>query len=86
MPYTLNSSEIVQYVTKTRHSQACNPENNSVIVYEQTTLEQDKNPLILSSPMSQPTHKDHFKTLQSNNSYHSYHSPILTPKAIAFQQ
>jgi len=36
--------------------------------------------------MPQPTHKSHFKTLRSNNSYHPYHPPILTPQSIAFRQ
>ena len=63
MPYTLNSSETVRYATTIRHSQARNPEDKDVIVYEQITKEQDKNPSFLSFPMSQPTHKSHFKTL-----------------------
>ena len=62
------------------------PKTKDVIVYEQTTLEQDKNPLFLSSLMPQPTHKSHFKTPRSNNNYHPYHPPILTPNTIAFQQ
>ena len=36
--------------------------------------------------MTQPTHKSHFKTLRSNNNYHPYHPPVLTPNAIAFRQ
>ena len=46
----------------------------------------DKNPYLLSSAISQSTHKSHFKTLRSNNSYHPYYRPVLTAKSITFRQ
>jgi len=65
-------------------AKARNPERNNTIVT--AAYPYDINPYLLSSAMPQPTHKSHFKTLRSNNSYHPYHPPILTPQSIAFRQ
>ena len=65
-------------------AKARNPDRNNAIAI--AVHPYDINPYLLSSAMPQPTHKSHFKTLRSNNSYHPYHPPILTPQSIAFRQ